>query len=456
MKGTKLKNSAISRGLMMTAAATSAVLVLGACAGPRVSDNTSSGAASDSTSGSAVDYSSLEPAKEISFWSNHPGGSIDIEQKIIDQFTQDTGITVNLVTAGANYEEVAQKFQTAQVSGDAGDLVVLSDANWFTQYVNGSITPIDDLLAASDNDTSTYVDALYGDYLYEGSHYAVPFARSTPIFYYNKDQYAAAGITQAPTTWDEVKADSEKLKAVNTSDVVAFGFPSEAEYPAWTMSNLVWSYGGSWSNEWDFSTMTDSATVEALTFAQDGVKDGWAGVLSGDPESVFAAGGASQVVASTGSLKGILDSATFDVGVAYLPGGPEATTGIVPTGGAGLAVSASSTPEKQLAAAMLASYLTNSENTATFSAGTGYLPVRSDADMSAVYADNPNFEVAVEQLANTRSQDYARVFVSGGDKALASALQTILSSDADVTETMTTAQQAIQTSFDRDLADVVK
>lgn len=76
--------------------------------------------------------------------------------------------------------------------------------------------------------------------------------------------------------------------------------------------------------------------------------------------------------------------------------------------------------------------------------------------MSAVYADNPNFEVAVEQLANTRSQDYARVFVSGGDKALASALQTILSSDADVTETMTTAQQAIQTSFDRDLADVVK
>ena len=61
---------------------------------------------------------------------------------------------------------MSQKFQTAQVSGDAGDLVVLSDANWFTQYLNGSITPIDPILEAAGADTSNYVEALYDDYLY--------------------------------------------------------------------------------------------------------------------------------------------------------------------------------------------------------------------------------------------------------------------------------------------------
>lgn len=453
MKGTKLKNSAIS----LVALCGVTALALTACAGPSV-NNDSTGAASGTPEGKseAVDYSAIEPATEISFWTNHPGGSIDIEQSIIDEFTKETGIKVNLVTAGANYEEVSQKFQTAQVSGDAGDLVVLSDANWFTQYLNGSITPIDPILEAAGADTSNYVEALYDDYLYEGQHYGVPFARSTPIFYYNKDQYAAAGLTDAPKTWDEVKANAEKLAQTNSSEVIAFGFPSEANYPAWTMANLVWSFGGQWSNEWDFSSLTDTKTIEALTFAQNGVKDGWGGVLSGDPESVFAAGGASQVIASTGSLKGILESASFEVGVAFLPAGPAADSGIVPTGGAGVAISATSSPEKQLAAAMFADYLTSTDNTATFSAGTGYLPVRTDADMSAVYAENPFFEVAVEQLANTRSQDYARVFVPGGDKALASGLQKLLSTDADVTSTMESVQSEIQANFDRDIAAKVK
>ena len=55
----------------------------------------------------------VTPAKEITWWSNHPGTSKDIESEIIKRFTAESGIKVNLVTAGANYDEVAQKFQAA-------------------------------------------------------------------------------------------------------------------------------------------------------------------------------------------------------------------------------------------------------------------------------------------------------------------------------------------------------
>ncbi|MDN5559211.1 MAG: ABC transporter substrate-binding protein, partial [Ruaniaceae bacterium] len=111
--------------------------------------------------------------------------------------------------------------------------------------------------------------------------------------------------------------------------------------------------------------------------------------------------------------------------------------------------------EKQVAAAMLATFMTNSENTAFFSSGTGYLPVRSDADMSAYYLENPLFEVAVAQLEHTRSQDFARVFIPGGDRELSQGLQKILSANADIQGTLDTAAAAIQATFDRDLASEV-
>lgn len=429
---------------------TAGALALSAC-GPSVSSSGSQASGSESsTSSAATDFSGVEPAKEISFWTNHPGGSIDTETALIAAFTKQTGIKVDMVTAGSNYEEVAQKFQTAQTSGEVGDVVVLSDATWFPAYLAGSITPVDDVLAAAKEDTSTYQKTLFDDYLYDNSHYAVPYSRSTPIFYYNEDLFTAAGISDAPATWDDVKADAEKIRAANAS-VTGFGFPQQDQYPAWTMANLVWADGGAWSDKWDLAPLTSDGTVKALTFAQNGVKDGWASVLSGDPATGFSAGSAGMVIASTGSLKGILDTANFSVGVAPLPTGSGATGGVVPTGGAGLAISSKSTPAKQLAAASFISFMTNAQSTATFSAATGYLPVRSDADMSAVYEKFPQFKVAVEQLAKTRSQDYARALLTGGDLQISQAIQKILTTDADVTSTLTDLQSSLQKIYDTQL-----
>ncbi|MCI1642346.1 MAG: ABC transporter substrate-binding protein [Actinomyces sp.] len=447
-----MTSSRTTSRLALVAAMGAIALAATAC-GPSVAGSASGSDAESGSSASGTDYSGVTPAKEITFWTNHPGGSIDTENAIIKAFTEETGITVDLVTAGANYEEVAQKFQTAQTSGDVGDVVVLSDATWFPAYLAGSITPIDPILKAADADTSTYQETLYNDYLFEGSHYAVPYARSTPIFYYNKDMFKAAGLEdKAPATWDDVKAAAEKLAAAN-SGVTGFGFPQQDQYPAWTMANLVWGYGGSWSDEWDFSPIADDATVKALTFAQDGVKDGWASVVSGDPATAFSAGTAAMVIGSTGSLTGILDAATFDVGVGELPAGPEASEGIVPTGGAGVAISSKSSPEKQLAAAQFVSYLTNAENTATFSAATGYLPVRTDADMNDVYSETPAFKVAVEQLAKTRSQDFARALLPGGDLAISKAIQQILTTDADPASTLSTLRDDLQGTYDSQLKD---
>ncbi|MCH1883362.1 extracellular solute-binding protein [Agrococcus sp. ARC_14] len=430
---------------------TTSVAVLGIAALGLTACGPAVGASDSADEAAATDWASIQPADSISFWTNHPGGSQAIEQELIDGFTEETGIEVEIVTAGANYEEVSQRFQTAQTSGDVGDLVVMSDATWFTNYVNDSLLAVDDVFAAADADTSTYNGTLFDDYLYEGAHYAVPYARSTTIYYYNQDHYAAAGLTEAPTTWDEVQANSQALIEAGVTDT-AFSFPPAEDYPAWMMNNLVWGYGGGWSDEWDASAITSEGTTQAVQFAQDAVQDGWANVSSGSPADDFAAGATSQFIGSTGSLGSVTETAGFEVGVAFLPGGPVEQELVVPTGGAGIALSAASTPEEQLAAAMLADHLTSAENTVAFSAQTGYMPVRADADASSLYAENPNFEVAVNQLeTRTRTQDFMRVFLPGGDLTLATALQSILTTDADVAEALAAVQTELEGLYENDL-----
>ncbi|WAC66057.1 ABC transporter substrate-binding protein [Agrococcus sp. SL85] len=433
-----------------TTRATTTLAALGAVAlgltacGPAVG-------ASGPEAAAETDWAAVEPAESITFWTNHPGGSQEIEQELVDAFTAETGIEVEIVTAGANYEEVSQRFQTAQTSGDVGDLVVMSDATWFTNHVNGSLLPLDEAFAAAGGDASTYNATLFDDYLYEDAHYAVPYARSTTIFYYNADQYAEAGITEAPTTWAEVAASSQALIDAGVTDT-AFSFPPAEDYPAWVLNNLVWGYGGGWSDEWDASAVTSDETVAAVQFAQDAVQEGWANVSSGSPADDFAAGATSQFIGSTGSLGGITETAGFEVGVAMLPGGPVEQELVVPTGGAGVAISATSSPEEQLAAAMLADFLTSAESTVTFSSQTGYMPVRSDADASALYAEDANFQVAVEQLeTRTRTQDWMRVFLPGGDLALATALQRILTTDADVPAALAELQTELEGLYENGL-----
>lgn len=440
--------SAVSRrGLLGAAGLGMGALALAGCSGPDVSGEGGSGAQEE------TDWSAVEPATEISFWTNHPGGSMELEQGFADAFKAETGIQVNLVTAGKNYEEVLQKFLTAQTGDDAGDLVVVSDVTWFTYYINGTILALDGLWDHLQFEIDDYRDALIADYLYEDQHYGVPYSRSTPLFYYNKDHWSKAGLDDAaPKTWAEFDEMAAQLVDASGNDA-AFAYPKQDQYPGWTLSNVVWGWGGGWSDEWDTSVLVGDETVAAMQFVQDSVqKSQWGMVASSDHSEIFAAGGVSAIVQSTGSMNGIMSSADgFEIGVGFLPGGPQETDNVCPTGGAGVGISAKSSPERQLAAAMFVQFMTNPENSATFAEGTGYMPVRKSADMSAAIAETPQLSVAVDQLDHTRSQDYVRVLLAGGDLNLSGTLQTIMTSEVDVKAELEKLRGVLDDLYETDL-----
>jgi raffinose/stachyose/melibiose transport system substrate-binding protein len=53
----------------------------------------------------------------------------------------------------------------------------------------------------------------------DGKQYGVPYTLGIVGFWYNKDLFAKAGITAPPTTWDELIADAQKLKAAGIAPI---------------------------------------------------------------------------------------------------------------------------------------------------------------------------------------------------------------------------------------------
>ena len=431
------------RSLFGLGAAGAGALGLAACGGPDVGGDGGGG-----TEDLDLDFADVDPAQKIDFWTSHHGGSQEVEAELLAAFTEETGIEVTHVTAGSNYEEIAQRFQTAQAANSGlPAVVVLSDVWWFRYYLNGNIIPIDTLVETLEIDLSDYRDSLVEDYQYEDKQWALPYGRSTPLFYYNKDHFSAAGLPdRAPETWEEFEEWAPKLTEAET----AYMYPDLAGYAGWTLQNVLWGQGAAWSEEWEITCNSPEA-VEALQWVQDSVfANGWAQVASSDSADTFAAGVCSATIASTGSLVGVLDSATFDVGVGFLPGG-SVDGPVCPTGGAGLGIPAAVSKEEQLAGAMLIEFMGRPENTVSFSAATGYMPVRKSADLTELTEKTPEIQTAVDQLDVTRPQDFARVFLPGADQEMAEAIASIVTTEGDVQEAMDGLKETLEGIFTKEI-----
>lgn len=413
---------------------------LTACAGGSTSDSNDGGnnAAGDDN--------------KIVFWSNHPGNARDFELEIIDEFEKENpDLQVELVDGGANYEELAQKFNAALAGSDLPDVIVASDVTWFNFALNDATTPLDDLWKEENIDSDSYVDTLRDDYKYGDKHYGVPYSRSTNLMYWNTDDLKAAGLPsdRGPKTWEEFGDWADKLKAKTGHPAMVL--PDGASYLDWYFEDMMWAFGGSYSDEWK-PTFSSPETVKAAKFLQDQVSKGNI-EISTDTAIEFGNGNASSMMGSTGSLGGLTSSATIPFITTYAPGpGPSAATG-----GAGLAIPNGISDTRKKNAVKFVDFLTNTENTIKFSQLTGYMPVRKDAlddpDEKAYLKDHPNAETAIRQLnENTKPQDYARVFVPGGGKRIGGALERIALGGEDVEKVMKDLDQETQQVIDRDIA----
>jgi sn-glycerol 3-phosphate transport system substrate-binding protein len=100
---------------------------------------------------------------------------------------------------------------------------------------------------------------------------------------------------------------------------------------------------------------------------------------------------------------------------------------------------------------MFIKFVGEPENTAAFSAATGYMPVLKSADMTAVLAKTPQIQTAIDQLAVTKVQDNARVFLPGADQEMAKAVAKIVTRQGDVKATMADLKKTLTGIYEKDV-----
>lgn len=382
---------------------------------------------------------------EIVFWTALSGSYDEALQQICDDFnaTQDQWKVV--AEYQGNYYDIAAKLQAALLDGSEPELVQMecSRTPLFSQY--GSFEELTDLLAAVDLNPMEYfyegfmVDCDWGEGLY-----ALPFNRSTPMFYYNKTLFDEMNLT-VPTTWDELH---ETAKALSIPDT-RWGF--EVPIDQWFYCCFVRQSGGELMNEENTQlTVNNEAGTASLYLMREMIDDGSMKAPPGSEyngyeaaRSDFAAGITGMIITSSGDLGLLNKSCDFEVGTAFLPGNPD--YGVV-TGGANVCVLSGHEDKLDGTIAFL-KYLTSADVAGQWSVTTGYVPTSEAAANSEVYqsylAENPAAATALAQMEYAGNQPVIPEWAEIGAEIITSEMQKCIE-DPDYTPEIATQSMCDQ------------
>ena len=316
---------------------------------------------------------------------------------------------VKAVYAG-NYEETTTKALTAAQAGTPPHVAVLLAIDIFTLVEEDVVIPISDI--ANSAEEKAWLDGFYKSFMrdatLDGKVYAVPFQRSTPVFYYNKDAFREAGLDPdtPPTSWDEMIEVGKKLvKRDANGNVTQWGtrIPTLGLGGAWMYGGLVISNGSQLSADSGIDVAIDTPeAIGALEFlqrlsAEEVMAPG--GITWGDTPKAFVEGQTASMWTSTGNLAFVNDNAEFDWGVGFLPGGKGPGA---PAGGGNFYIFKGISADEQAAALDFIKFMTEPENAATWSIATGYVAPRPDTwelpVMKEYVAKLPQALVARDQI----------------------------------------------------------
>ncbi len=146
---------------------------------------------------------------EITFWDNYADTiHTEVYTKIIEDFEKENpDITVKYVPLPS--DQAKSKYDVAIQSGSTPDCGVIYQY-WMNDFViQDALLSLDDYYGDSDMLLDTFVDSMKNT-APDGKLYSLPFYVVPPALWYNTEIFQNAGI-EAPTTWDEVFEDAEKL-----------------------------------------------------------------------------------------------------------------------------------------------------------------------------------------------------------------------------------------------------
>ncbi len=359
------------RRVLPALAGTAAVaLVLAACG-----SDSSDDAESPSTE-SSVDPSSL--SAELTWWdTSDPTNEGPAFQKLIDQFNETyPNVTINYQSVP--FGEAQNKFKTAAAADSGAPDILRAEVAWVPEFASlGYLYALDGTALLEGN----FLETPLSSNVYDGKTYGVPQVTDTLGLMYNKALFEKAGITEPPSTWDEVADAAKALKEKAKVDGIYINSGGYFLLP------FMYGEGGDLVDV-DSQTITVNSpeNVTGITTAQDMVKNGEAvkpdaNDSYGTMMTLFKEGKVGMIINGPWEVANVSNDPSFggfeNLGIAPIPGG-SAGQG-APVGGHNYVIYSGMDEAKADAAIAFVQFMSSPESEAFIANELGLLPGNADA-----------------------------------------------------------------------------
>lgn len=348
---------------------------------------------------------------QIDFWYSLGGQLGETVQQLVADFNASQDEYEVVAFFRGAYDESMTAAIAAYRAGNPPHIIQVYEVGTQTMLLSGAIYPVYQLMAdhGIDIDWEDFVGAVYSYYTHEGNLYSMPFNSSSPIMFYNKDIFAAAGLDpeRPPQTWQEVEEYSRKIIE---SGAAKYGFTTG--WPSWVLLENMHAWHGlpfaSQGNGFDgldvellingeFGMMHVSKLAE---WHEEGIYH-YGG--RGDSANWIFMNGDCAMMLHSSALIGSMKQSGLNWGATMLPhwGDPYPKANSI-IGGATLWVMKGHSEEEYRGVAKFLEFVAQPEQQAWWHKQTGYVPITNAAaailEAEGHFEREPYQRVAIDQL----------------------------------------------------------
>ena len=197
-------------------------------------------------------------------------GKALLEEELLPSFYEeypDVSVSVDYTTYGS----LNEKLTTALASGLVPDVMMMG-VGWVEPFADrGALNPLD----VKESSLARYSEGVLAASRWEDELYALPVMLDARFGIYRKDMFEEAGITQPPSSWEEIAEVAAKLTERDASgELTRAGIDVLSLDPRQMWEVLLWSNGGDlFSEDGSQVAFNDPEGVEALQFVTDLIQE---------------------------------------------------------------------------------------------------------------------------------------------------------------------------------------